>query len=145
MRLSHTLARMSVAFDVANLVSATGLIPLLGWASWGQADLADERLSVATDMGANAGLKVASPVGGWSPARTASMTWRCFGLGAGGRTRTVSTARRTPQEAALTFLAGFGGKPGRQSSQPPDTSTHCRTSLGYQTRKRPLPMDGKGL
>ena len=30
MRLSHTLARMSVAFDDPNLVSAAGLVPVEG-------------------------------------------------------------------------------------------------------------------
>jgi hypothetical protein len=65
MRLSHTLARTSVAFDDPNLVSAGGLVPVLALAeSAGLRDLADEHLSVPTDKGANAGLKVASLVGG---------------------------------------------------------------------------------
>jgi hypothetical protein len=65
MRLSHTLGRTSVAFDDPNLVSAGGLVPVLALAeSAGLRDLADEHLSVPTDKGANAGLKVASLVGG---------------------------------------------------------------------------------
>ena len=65
MRLSHTLARMSVAFDDPNLVSPAGLVPVLALAERaGLADLADEHLSVPTDKGANAGLKVASLVAG---------------------------------------------------------------------------------
>lgn len=65
MRLSHTLGRTSVAFDDPNLVSAGGLVPVLGLAeSAGLRDLADEHLTVPTDKGANAGLKVASLVGG---------------------------------------------------------------------------------
>ncbi len=65
MRLSHTLARMPVAFDDPNLVSAAGLVPDLGWAERaGLANLADEHLSVPTDKGSNAGLKVASLVAG---------------------------------------------------------------------------------
>ena len=65
MRLSHTFARMSVAFDDPNLVSASGLVPVLALAERaGLADLADEHLSVPTDKGANAGLKVASLVAG---------------------------------------------------------------------------------
>lgn len=65
MRLSHTLARTSVAFDDPNLVSAAGLVPVLALAeSAGLRDLADEHLTVPSDKGANAGLKVASLVAG---------------------------------------------------------------------------------
>ncbi|WP_183322064.1 IS1380 family transposase [Flexivirga oryzae] len=65
MRLSHTLGRTSVAFDDPNLVSAGGLVPVLALAeSAGLRELTDERLSVPTDKGANAGLKVASLVAG---------------------------------------------------------------------------------
>ncbi len=65
MRLSHTLARTSVAFDEPNLVSSAGLVPVLALAdAAGLRELADEHLSVPTDKGANAGLKVASLVGG---------------------------------------------------------------------------------
>lgn len=65
MRLSHTLGRTSVAFDDPNLVSSGGLVPTLALAeSAGLRELADEHLTVPTDKGANAGLKVASLVGG---------------------------------------------------------------------------------
>jgi Transposase DDE domain group 1 len=65
MRLSHTLGRTSVVFDDPNLVSAAGLVPVLALAeSAGLRHLADEHLSVPTDKGANAGLKVSSLVGG---------------------------------------------------------------------------------
>ena len=65
MRLSHTLGRTSVAFDDPNLVSAGGLLPVLALAEEaGLPGLADEHLSVPTDKGANAGLKVSSLVGG---------------------------------------------------------------------------------
>ena len=65
MRLSHTLGRTSVAFDDPNLVSAGGLLPVLALAdSAGLRGLADEHLTVPTDKGANAGLKVASLVAG---------------------------------------------------------------------------------
>ena len=61
MRLSHTLAATSAAFDDPNLVSAAGLVPAMALAQRaGLADLADEHLSVPTDKGANAGLKVTS-------------------------------------------------------------------------------------
>src|SRR3954453_21165489 len=65
MQLSHGSAAMSVVFDEPNLVSAAGLVPLLGLArSAGLHDLAERHLSVPTDKGANAGLKVASLVMG---------------------------------------------------------------------------------
>ncbi len=65
MKLSHTLARTSAVFDDPNLVSFAGLVPVMALADTaGLRDLADERLTVATDKGANAGLKVASIVGG---------------------------------------------------------------------------------
>ena len=64
-RLSHTLGRTSVGFDDPNLVSAAGLIPMIGLAeSAGLRELADERLTVPTDKGANAGSKVAALVAG---------------------------------------------------------------------------------
>ena len=54
-----------MAFDDPNLVSAAGLVPVLALAeSAGLRDLADEHLTVPTDKGANAGLKVTSLVGG---------------------------------------------------------------------------------
>src|SRR5215207_5828400 len=64
-QLSHARAATSAAFDDPNLVSAAGLVPVLALAeSVGLRSLADERLSVPTDKGANAGLKVASLVAG---------------------------------------------------------------------------------
>src|SRR3954470_7349577 len=64
-KLSHTLRATSVVFDDPNLVSSVGLVPALGLAeSTGLRDLADRHLSVPTDKGANAGLKVASLVAG---------------------------------------------------------------------------------
>jgi hypothetical protein len=65
MRLSHTLARTSIAFDDPNLVSSAGLVPVLALAERaGLRELADERLTVPTDKGANAGLKICSLVAG---------------------------------------------------------------------------------
>jgi hypothetical protein len=52
-------------FDEPNLVSAVGLVPVVALAhDAGLRALADEHLSVPTDKGANAGLKVASLVAG---------------------------------------------------------------------------------
>jgi hypothetical protein len=54
-----------VALDDPNLVSAGGLVPVLALAEEaGLRDLADQHLTVPRDKGANAGLKVASLVGG---------------------------------------------------------------------------------
>src|ERR687897_35197 len=65
MQLSHTLKAASVVFDEPNLVSAAGLVPLLGLAeAAGLAALAQQHLTVPTDKGANAGSKVASLVAG---------------------------------------------------------------------------------
>jgi hypothetical protein len=52
-------------FDDPNLVSAAGLVPVMGLAARaGLSELADRLLSVPTDKGANAWLKVASLVAG---------------------------------------------------------------------------------
>jgi hypothetical protein len=64
-KLSHTLASTSAVFDDPNLVSAGGLVPVLALADRaGLGGLAEKHLTVPTDKGANAGLKVASLVGG---------------------------------------------------------------------------------
>ena len=65
MKLSHTLRATSVVFDDPNLVSSAGLVPVLALAeSAGLRDLADAHLTVPTDKGSNAGLKVSSLVAG---------------------------------------------------------------------------------
>jgi len=65
MQLSHTHPVRSAVFDDPNLVSSAGLVPMLVLArSAGLGRLADDHLSVPTDKGANAGLKVASLVAG---------------------------------------------------------------------------------
>ena len=65
MQLSHTRPVASAVFDDPNLVSSAGLVPVVALArSAGLHGLADEQLSVPTDKGANAGLKVASLVMG---------------------------------------------------------------------------------
>src|SRR4051794_18232853 len=63
--LSHTTAATSAVFDDPNLVSSAGLVPALALAERaGLRELADTHLSVPTDKGSNAGLKVASLVAG---------------------------------------------------------------------------------
>src|SRR4051794_18037324 len=63
--LSHTAAGTSAVFDDPNLVSSAGLVPVQALAERaGLRELADAHLSVPTDKGSNAGLKVTSLVAG---------------------------------------------------------------------------------
>ncbi len=65
MQLSHDRPVTAVRFDDPNLVSCAGLVPIMALAqSVGLRVLADRHLSVPTDKGANAGLKVSSLVAG---------------------------------------------------------------------------------
>jgi hypothetical protein len=65
MQLCHTPRATSAVFDDPNLVSSAGLVPVLALArSAGLHELAHLHLSVPSDKGANAGLKVASLVAG---------------------------------------------------------------------------------
>jgi hypothetical protein len=65
MQLCHTPRATSAVFDDPNLVSAAGLVPVLALArSAGLHELAGKHLSVPSDKGANAGLKVTSLVAG---------------------------------------------------------------------------------
>jgi hypothetical protein len=65
MQLSHTRPVLSATCDEPNLVAAAGLVPLMALAGRaGLRELADQRLSVPTDKGANAGLKISSLVAG---------------------------------------------------------------------------------
>ena len=64
-QLSHTAKSMSAVFDDPNLVATAGLLPVMRLAARaGLSELADRWLSVPTDKGANAGVKVASLVAG---------------------------------------------------------------------------------
>jgi hypothetical protein len=65
MRLSHTRPVVAARFDEPNLVSAAGLVPVMRLAAdTGLDALAQDRLSVRTDKGANAGGKVSAVVAG---------------------------------------------------------------------------------
>src|SRR3954452_6089858 len=56
---------MSAVFDDPNLVSSAGLVPIIALSrSAGLGELAQQYLTVPTDKGANAGLKVTSLVAG---------------------------------------------------------------------------------
>jgi Transposase DDE domain group 1 len=64
-QLSHTRSGTTAVFDDPNLIASAGLVPMLALADLaGLAALVQERLSVPTDKGANAGLKVVSLVAG---------------------------------------------------------------------------------
>jgi len=65
MQLSHTRPVTAAVFDDPNIISAAGLVLLVKLAqSAGLTELAQERLTLPTDKGANAGLKVTSLVAG---------------------------------------------------------------------------------
>src|SRR4051812_50166823 len=65
MQLSHTRPVASAVFDEPNLVSSAGLVPVMALAGKARLrELADERLTVPTDKGANPGLKVSALVAG---------------------------------------------------------------------------------
>ena len=65
MQVSHKPSAVSVSFDEPNLVASAGLLPVMTLArDAGLHELAQDWLTVPTDKGANAGLKVASLVGG---------------------------------------------------------------------------------
>lgn len=65
MQVSHKPSAVSVSFDEPNLVSSAGLLPAMVLAKDSELhELADQHLSVPTDKGANAGLKLAALVAG---------------------------------------------------------------------------------
>lgn len=65
MQLSHTPAAVSASFDDPNLVASAGLVPIMRLADEaGLSTLAQDRLTVPTDKGANAGAKIATLVAG---------------------------------------------------------------------------------
>lgn len=65
MQVSHAARTVSASFDEANLVSAVGLVPIMKLAEKaGLRTFAQKWVTVPTDKGANAGLKVASLVAG---------------------------------------------------------------------------------
>ncbi len=65
MQVSHAARTAVASFDDPNLVSSAGLVPIVRLAEKaGLRSLTDQWLSVPTDKGANAGLKVSSLVAG---------------------------------------------------------------------------------
>ena len=65
MQVSHAARSCAASFDDPNLVSTAGLVPVMRLAEKaGLRSLADQWMSIPTDKGANAGLKVSSLVAG---------------------------------------------------------------------------------
>ncbi len=65
MQVSHTPAALSISFDDPTLVSAAGLAPTMRLAdNAGLSTLAQHRMTVAGDKGANAGAKITSLIAG---------------------------------------------------------------------------------
>ena len=104
MQLSHALKATSAVLDEPNLVSAAGLVPMLALAeAAGLARRAQQQLSVPTDKGANAGLKVASLVAGMVAGADSIDDMRLLRHGGMGR---VFTGRYAPSTLG-SFLRSF--------------------------------------
>src|SRR5690625_8032918 len=101
MQLSHTLPVVSASFDEPNLVSSAGLVPLMRLAEQaGLARLGDERLTVPTAKGANAGRKLAPRVAGMAAGPDGIDDMALLRPGRGGKTFT----RPYPPSTLASFL-----------------------------------------
>jgi hypothetical protein len=107
MQLSHTRPVVSVTFDEPNLVSAAGLVPLMALAGKaGLRELADERMSVPTDTGANAGLKLSSLVAGMAAGADSIEDMALLRHGGMGRVFTGACAPSTLGSFLRSFTFG---------------------------------------
>jgi hypothetical protein len=107
MQLSHTQAASSAVFDEPNLVSAAGLVPVLALAETaGLRRLAEEQLSVPTDKGPNAGLKVAALVAGMVAGADSIDDMRLLRHGGMGRVFTGCYAASTLGSFLRSFAFG---------------------------------------
>jgi hypothetical protein len=107
MQLSHTRPVVSATFDEPNLVSAAGLVPLMALArKAGLRELADERMSVPTDKGANAGLKVSSLVAGMAAGADSIEDMALLRHGAMGKVFTGAYAPSTLGSFLRSFTFG---------------------------------------
>ena len=78
MQLSHTRPVVSATFDDPNLMSAAGLVPIMKLAETaGPRSLVQKWLTVPTDKGAHAGVKVTSLVGGMVAGADSIDLWSC--------------------------------------------------------------------
>jgi hypothetical protein len=102
-RLSHTVARTSVAFDDPNLVSHAGLVPVMALAARaGLHDLASY-VRPAGDCGANADLKIGCLVAGMAAGADSIDD---MGLLRHGATGTLFNEGRAPSTLG-SFLRSF--------------------------------------
>jgi hypothetical protein len=107
MQLCHTLRATSAVFDDPNLVSSAGLVPVIALArSAGLQELAQRHLSVPTDKGANAGLKVASLVAGMVAGADSIDDMALLRHGGMGRVFTKTYAPSTLGSFLRTFTFG---------------------------------------
>jgi hypothetical protein len=107
MQLSHSRPVVSATFDEPNLVSAAGLVPLMALAGRaGLRELADERMSVPTDKGANAGLKLSSLVAGMAAGADSIEDMALLRQGGMGRVFTGAYAPSTLGSFLRSFTFG---------------------------------------
>jgi hypothetical protein len=103
-RLSHTRDGTTAVFDDPDLVASAGLVPVLALA--GSAGLAQQRLSVPTDKGANAGLEVSSLVAGMVAGADGIDDVALLRHGGTGRVFTRAYAPSTPGSFLRAFTFG---------------------------------------
>ena len=119
MQLSHTLSASSVKFDEPNLVSAAGLVPLMALARRaGLRELGDEHLSVPTDKGSNAGLKLASLVAGMAAGADSIDDMALLRHGAMGK---VFDRPYAPSTLGPSCASSPSGTCARATRSPPDS------------------------
>src|SRR3954467_8804775 len=107
MQLCHTSRAISAVFDDPNLVSSAGLVPVLALArSAGLHELAQRHLSVPTDKGANAGLKVTSLVAGMIAGADSIEDMALLRHGGMGRVFTTASAPSTLGSFLRAFTFG---------------------------------------
>jgi len=132
--LSHRLRATKVAFDDPNLVSSAGLVPAMALAeAAGLRDLADERLSVPSNKGANPGLKVASLVAGMVAGADSIDDMAMLRHGGMGRLFTRAYAPSTLGSFLRTFTFGHV----RQLD-----AVASRFLAGLAGRAQPVPASG---
>src|SRR4051794_27670524 len=152
--LSHTTAATSAVFDDPNLVSSAGLVPALALAERaGLRELADAHLSVPTDKGSNAGLKVASLVAGMVAGADSIEDMALLRHGGMGRvfahayapsTLGGSCGRSGSVTSASSTRSRRGSWPGwptghRWSARRPSTATCWSTSTTRSSRSTGMP------
>jgi hypothetical protein len=136
MQLSHALKATSAVLDEPNLVSAAGLVPMLALAeAAGLARRAQQQLSVPTDKGANAGLKVASLVAGMVAGADSIDDMRLLRHGGMGRVFTGRYAASTLGSFLRSFTFGHVRQLDAVAALQRHWSAHPRTSDGRRRHR----------